>query len=349
MTKEETTIIKGIAILMMLFHHLFNGQILDLRPDLLSEPYEPLFYIGDVSVEYIITRFCRPVPFFFILSGYGISYLHNHESHETYRTLKRLLRIFSAYWISTLLFVGLGHLIGNENYPGDSIKLIANLTSYSNSYNLSMWFLFPYTLICLSSPIFLRLTKRKKSYIIAFIVTGLLYGLTGYIIKTHINEIGYGSVLGHLLQFLQYYFPFTCGVLLQKTALLQHPRMKVFEQHTLLTATLLIIVILIKSLINSQAVDTLYAIAFIFLFIKLPIHKTVTKLLSFIGKYSMVMWMVHMYLSHYFFTDFIYASRSSIIIFPVLVVSSFIISLIITHANNELIGRITDNTQVNKS
>lgn len=336
MTKDESTIIKGIAILMMLFLHLFNGLIHNFHSDLLNEPYQPLFYIGNYPIEYIITRCCRPVPFFFILSGYGISYIYTNGKLSMNGQAKRLLHIFTAYWISLLIFVSIGHFIGNENYPGDIWKLIGNITSYSDSYNLSMWFLFPYTMICLSSILLIRIIEYKKSYLTALIVTGLIYGVTGYIIKNHINEIGYDSIYGHLLQYLQYFFPFTCGIIIQRTSILKHPKWKILEQNKLLTAFLLFLVIALKCLMDSQALDTLYAIAFICLFIKLSIKQSKLKIISIIGKYSMGMWMVHMYLSHYFFTDFIYSFRYSPIIFLILVICSFTISLMITYINDKL-------------
>ena len=218
MTKDESTIIKGIAILMMLFLHLFNGLIHDIHPDFLNEPYQPLFFIGDHPIEYILTRCCRPVPFFFILSGYGIGYMYTNGKLSINSQARRLFHIFIAYWISLLFFVSIGHFMGDENYPGDIWKLIGNVTSYSDSYNLSMWFLFPYTMICLSSVLFIKIIEHRKSYLVALIITGLIYGVTGYIIKNHIHEIGYASVSGHLLQYLQYLFPFTCGIILQRTS-----------------------------------------------------------------------------------------------------------------------------------
>ena len=42
MAKETSIIIKGIAILMMLFLHLFNRQILEIQPTLQDEYYQPL-------------------------------------------------------------------------------------------------------------------------------------------------------------------------------------------------------------------------------------------------------------------------------------------------------------------
>ena len=315
---------------MMLFLHLFNGQIMEFYPEMAELPYQPLFYIGSQPLEYIITRFCRPVPFFFILSGYGISCLHEKGSLTIKNQLKRLLKIFISYWLTLLIFVSLGHWLGYKNYPGSTMELIANISSYSNSYNLSMWFLFPYTLICLSSILIIKPIKSESSYILALIVTGLIYGATGFIIMHYIDIITYESLIGHLLQYLQYIFPFTCGIVMHKSHLLQHSTFNVLNDRRV-TFFLLITVIILKSFLNSQALDTVYALFFIVLFLRLNIGQHISKCLYFLGKYSMVMWMTHMYLSHYFFTNFFYSFRYAPFIFTILVACSFGISVFITN------------------
>ena len=60
MSKEESTILKGIAILLMLFLHLFNKATL-------PEMCHPMIYIGDTPLVHILTRATNPVDFFVIL------------------------------------------------------------------------------------------------------------------------------------------------------------------------------------------------------------------------------------------------------------------------------------------
>ena len=69
MTKEQTNILKGIAILMMLFLHLFNGSNL-------TDVCKPLLFIGSTPLVHIISKACNPVGIFLILSGYGLSYTY---------------------------------------------------------------------------------------------------------------------------------------------------------------------------------------------------------------------------------------------------------------------------------
>ena len=67
MTRQESLVMKGIAILLMLWLHLFNMQ---------TPLYSPLFYIGDNPVERYLTCLTKPVGFFCFLSGYGMHVLY---------------------------------------------------------------------------------------------------------------------------------------------------------------------------------------------------------------------------------------------------------------------------------
>lgn len=65
MSKEYTNYLKGVAILMMLFLHLFQHIEWDMS-------LSSIFHIKDIPLVYYIARMCNPVPFFLILSGYGL-------------------------------------------------------------------------------------------------------------------------------------------------------------------------------------------------------------------------------------------------------------------------------------
>ena len=89
--------LKGVAIFMMLFLHLFNS------PNLLDSCH-PLFFIGDVPIVSILTRVCKPVEFFLMLSGYGLYYIYSHNRDMGWKAQgKRLLRLYITYWIILLV------------------------------------------------------------------------------------------------------------------------------------------------------------------------------------------------------------------------------------------------------
>ena len=65
MSKEYTCYIKGVAILLMVFLHVFKSPV-----EMDSLGY--LFSIDGMPLVQWLLRMCNPVPFFLFLSGYGL-------------------------------------------------------------------------------------------------------------------------------------------------------------------------------------------------------------------------------------------------------------------------------------
>lgn len=90
MSRQDTQIIKGVAIMLMLFLHLFNrqGNV---------ELCRPFLYIDDTPLLAYLVRVANPVPYFIIISGSGL-YISHHKG--SYNTLNKLKRIYVHYWLS---------------------------------------------------------------------------------------------------------------------------------------------------------------------------------------------------------------------------------------------------------
>ena len=110
MTIQKSNQLKAIAVLMMLFLHLFNRDH--------KEIFTPLIFIGERPLSYYLSLFCDAcVPIFAFVSGYGLYYQYN-QNPKSYNKKKsiRLKKLFLNYWIILLLFpVALGILIGSQN------------------------------------------------------------------------------------------------------------------------------------------------------------------------------------------------------------------------------------------
>ena len=65
-SKADTMAVKGVAILFMLFAHLFNrSQLIDLST--------PLVYVGEQPLVYLLIFAMNPVHCFIFLSGDGLA------------------------------------------------------------------------------------------------------------------------------------------------------------------------------------------------------------------------------------------------------------------------------------
>lgn len=321
MSKDTSFMLKGIAILMMVFLHLFD------RVDVVITQTTPLLYIGSIPFVNILTRACPPVPFFLILSGYGLDYMYAQGRVSLKNQLHRLLKLYISYWLVLFIFVSIGSIVCPNLYPGDLSKVIGNITSYNSSYNAASWFLFPYMLLNLTSIIIFRMLDKVNKYF-AIILFCFIYLMTAYIYSRYISiEQSYDSVFAHIVVYFELMFSFVIGALLHR----QNIKGKLFigflkDKNILLIVCLLVLVSL-KCFIRTMAFDPFYGFIFIFLFIHLNIKGVFRSFLYFMGKYSMVIWLTHTFFSSYLFPKFIYSFNYPLLIYAILLFVSISVSV----------------------
>ena len=149
MSKDKSLVLKGVAILMMLWLHCFNIGINK------AIKYEDVF-IGDYPLCDIIARCSSPVSLYILLSGYGLWFTYSRNGHI--HVFKRLLKLFVLYWLTILIFIPLGSYKGVYNF--DLSEIIYYLLAYKTTFNATLWFLFPYSLLLLFSNKYLIKIKR---------------------------------------------------------------------------------------------------------------------------------------------------------------------------------------------
>ena len=334
MSKEQSLMLKGIAIIMMLFLHLFNS-------DTLSDSCHPLFFIGTTPFVNILTRACKPVDFFLILSGYGLYYLYIHGRDISWKAQgKRLLRLYITYWFILFLFVGIGSIIKPEQYPGDWLEVIKNITTWSCSYNGEHWFLFYYACISLTAVYIFKLvdTLKKWQYLSFF---ALCYFISAYTFSRYIAvEKLYDTVFAHFIIYVELTFCFVLGAFLYQIHQLKGDKIKWLKGNNNLVLLLLIVLIALKCCFKTSAFTFAYIFCFCTLFLQLQLNKKVSSCLQFLGKYSMIMWLTHTFFSHYLFHSFIYSFDKPIFIFLVLTIITIITAIPIKFIADTIISKL---------
>lgn len=320
MSKEESVIIKGVAIILMLYLHLFSKANI-------SELCHPLLYINNTPLVYLLSRAASPVAFFIILSGYGFGYLYNAGRLSFFSQINRLLKLYTTYWVILAIFVSIGCFIRPEMYPGNFGKIISNITSWSCTYNYETWFLFPYAAISLTAYPIIKLENKIGIYpslVISFIISfSSNYITSRYIAVYHL----YDTILAHILTYFSFFFCFTLGAVLFRLSLKHEIRKRVLKENPMLVIILLSLLIFIRCLFASGVFHSIYVFVFIFLFLHLSLNNATKVLLTTLGKYSMPIWMTHSFFCYYLFPDFIYDFKYPIVIWMVLLTISLIVSI----------------------
>ena len=134
LTREDTKMIKGIAILLMLLHHLWGftdrlpGGYLD--QSFLIFGYDAAFYIAGFG------KIC--VSLFFFVGGYGV-YVSSYG--KKYDLVAKLKSLYISYWKVFLIFVPIAFLFfANQPAYCDIPEVYARYSSF-NAYDVFADFL----------------------------------------------------------------------------------------------------------------------------------------------------------------------------------------------------------------
>ena len=314
LSKDKSTLIKGIVIIMMVFLHLFNGNHTDLCTNLL--------YIGDEPFAKWLSKACGPVDFFLLLSGYGLAYTYDHRGISFAQQVKRIFKLYIHYWIVLLIFVSVGCFMYAERYPGDWNTLILNVIGWETSYNGEMWFLFPYGFICLLSP-WLFYVMRRIGYIKALMITALIHVLTCYLISRYGTTFLYGNQLVYMpILILHLLYAFTVGTVFYQ----YRNRFKSCISSRVAIVSVCFVVALV-AFIDSAVVYMLYVPLMVFLFCQISYPKWMEIALLELGRKSMPIWMIHTWFCYYLFQSQIYSLKYSVLILGGVILISYLTAI----------------------
>lgn len=129
-TKKETNYIKGIAIILMLMHHLFAF------PDRIPHDaniINSLPFIG-ANVDSYLANFGKIcVAIFLFISGYGFAFKNKINFNYSIEKLKKL---YFSFWLVFIIFIPIGFVFINNDWSDSTpLKLAKNILGITSNYN----------------------------------------------------------------------------------------------------------------------------------------------------------------------------------------------------------------------
>ena len=148
-SKDKTTILKGVAILFMILHHVFIKEFYVEQPEFLSSS-------AAVRVQ-VAMKMCVGIYTFII--GYGFWYCKSYSTGYVFGHIRKLLR---QYWIVFVFLIlpisiGGGYFIGYET-------LVLNLFGLEHQYCLGNWYIYFYVYALLLLPLLKRWLQPHGSW-----------------------------------------------------------------------------------------------------------------------------------------------------------------------------------------
>lgn len=334
-SKSHTLVVKGIAIMLLLFHHLFYSPVR-------SEGMIVFLYNGD-GIPYIQTvaiaaRVC--VMIFLMLSGIGMykkMLSLNGGIKEYYKScMKSLLKLMLNFWCIFIIFVPIALYLGLGQLYGDHIvrNIILDFLGLArlfgtNTINGAWWYLSVVIVTYFLAPLFFECLKRQYLITVSSAILMILGNGRLYNFETSVMLI------------LYYVGFFVIGMCLAKDSIIDNIMEKVQKIRNIpLVISGLIFMLggyILKT--NLNGIGDVYFGIIIIIFAAAMGTKFVflEKTLSFLGKHSGNMYFLHSFLYYQaFLHDFIYGFKYPVLIFLTLLILSLGCSIIIEEAKKKI-------------
>ncbi len=335
-SKEVTSASKGLAVILMLAHHLFY-----CCPEL-SELYNVHSTIFSLKEIYKISEVCKLcVAVFVFLTAYGMTAGGADRKLDPVRRLKRLMVPFWIVYIAAIftyflredhlaIYLNEGRFKGILSMVIDALGL-ANMTG-TPTYNETWWYMTLAILLIFMLPIIIRLYNR-----FGLSVLGLSVFIPYFWADTSSPA-------------LAYLFPAVLGIWAANSSyfekLQNFGKTKTIFLPLIGSAALFALCCAVRGKIGliywADTLSALFLITFLFLLVDCTPLKL--RVLTFLGRYSMNIFLVHTLLFEYYFPKQIYAPGNWLLIVLVLLLSSLAIAVLLTPLQNQaakLVDRLT--------
>jgi hypothetical protein len=353
-SRNMTAISKGLAIVLMVYHHLFAFPNRIANVD-----YAPIMMVDNMPLDQLIGEFGKLcVAIFLFLSGLGLYKSFQSKHRFTFRHgFIRAINFFTIYWLIFFIFIpiGLKYFDDTVRYAWDPKLFIYNLFALIHTYNGEWWFISVYIELVLLFPLIVKLIEKSPtlvsylSFILLFLSAFFLH-MDEFFSNLELVQIA----INHLGTLFQWQIMFITGIYFSKYYLFE--RIDAFFSKVHLNSKIVFILLLVlffyfrqysfKFIIETRGSeingiynysDFILAPMVIFSFVKLVQNITILeRLFLLLGRHSTIIWLTHTFFIYYYFQEMSFAPYYSTLI----VVWVFVLTILVSIGINLLIRAV---------
>ena len=343
MTKYQSNVCKGIAILMMYFHHLFIYKNLIIKYDVSFWPFsQPVGWMLG-----LLFKAC--VAIFAFITGYGYCKKKNEINHYFKMVFRRLTKLMFKYWFVFILFFIIGIFTEhNAVYKtGNALKTIFYVLAdfFGLSYgfktptmNNTWWYITIAIILIVVSPSFIYLSKRKTVSVIvlAVIIAG-----------------GFISPAGRLNVLFTYLLPLELGIICAQYSVFEKIKKFFDSKHyidLIVSFVILGTISYYREFVNFRfLIDAAFAVLVCYIVFRLTSRTgRVSKVLYTFGKYSANGYLIHGFILYYYFKEIVYSTKYFLAIWVLLAVVMLGISWLIEKVKKIILYNKLENNILEK-
>lgn len=269
--KSVSLQVKGLAVLLMVAHHVFMVEQSGID--------ECLDYGNYAEAWHAFGKMCKLcVSLFMFVGGYGLYFSNKKDGNS----LKRMIKLLRKYWCVCVVIVPILLFFRKVSL----LEVVLNTFCISSSINGTWWFMQTYLLYMLLLPLFSNMVELNKYVQCLLILTFAIMNVLAPIVR----DMGFPlSVEIHY--FMYYLLIFYMGMIVCRYDLLNRLYIKCGKNRSILAGGLLLfLTIVIRAFFGTSLFNYITSFAVCLLMINIK-----SVFLLFVGKHSMNIWLIHMF------------------------------------------------------
>ena len=350
-TREHTQIAKGIAILLMVYHHLF------VEPARLGGKYISVINLAGFDLQSVFANFAKIcVGIFLFLSGIGLYY-----TLSKYGSLKQMykkagqhaLKFMLNFWIIALLLFPIGI---SKSFFSLTLKDLFYIVFASHGKVLEWWFVRQYIAVLVYAPLFVNLFRQTsaKKRVLPLIAVFFIWLVLRIAVKFIPADGASGIIRSVFSEYLWCFDNYAClivfisGILCARYDIVTcFMKEKSIKDKMLLSLFFCFAATIIRVRFSnspeSMKVDCFVVPMFILPLTSLLYGTKCSRIMMWLGKHSTNIWLTHTFWCYYYWQKIVLIPRYSVLIYIWLLIlslaSSYIINLIYVPVSNLLFSR----------
>lgn len=347
LNKKTAGALHGIAILMMIYHHLFiggNALYVNEGKSILSV-FDFINLTGSGSAQLGFAWFCKLcVAIFAFTSGYAM--YKQFDKKNSFREIisylpSRFWSFYRKFLLAFLFFVGCSFFMARDSFDFSVSNFVLSLLGLKAGYNSTWWYVPVYYLMLIVSPFVYVLLKKinYKGYI----------GVFGVVCIFFMMALVSGNIVP-LLKFVSfciqnnttiYLLIFMEGMFCARYELVD----KIGSKLNIVSSIVIqVIVYVLRSKLIRDASDPLFDLVLITPYIismvrLLSYSDKLNSFFGYFGKYSAYMWYAHAYFYAYLFVGYVMCFDLSLLVYIQVVVYSLVCGIVFSEIEKRLFIR----------
>ena len=331
-SRNDTKAIKGVAIILMLFHHIAGFGNARWPLDFAGfKSLWPAFaengYLTDLALG---AKIC--VSLFFFLGGYG---LYVRWKKSSFNIASSIMSLYKGFWKVFAVFVPIAFVFFGKTgsayntlctrYNITSVKdlatrLVSNFIGWSPYINFEWWVLSSYICALLLGYLFCVYNKKRNDFWVEFfivlVVDILIRNIFPAIAKTQtFASLTTNVYYGRLLTINSFSSVFFAGIVFAKYNAVATIKASVKKQpfYPIIAMFFICVIFYARVYITRNTADIICTPLLVSLIsVVFDLLKPIKTVFAFLGQHSTNMWLIHSFYCYYFyeFTKIVFSTQN---------------------------------------